>query len=317
MPEAMSEREARPGNPPQTGGDSITVSVPATSANLGPGFDCLGLALDFGNRLTVSRSDSFSITCTGEGASSLPRTRENRVYQGIRAVFERLGRPLPRLSLHCENDVPLMRGLGSSAAAAVAGLVAGNLLCDRALDGEELLQMAAAIEGHADNVAPALFGGCQIVVNQEGRFRHAPVPLGVSFELVLFIPAFPMSTSEGRAILPRQVSRRDAIFNIARASLLVASLATGNLEHLDIATDDRLHQPARRALFPAMAGIIDAAKQSGARGAFLSGAGSTIAAVSTGQSEAIGRGMYAAAAGANVSGTIRIARPAQSGALQH
>lgn len=317
MPEAMSEGAAQPGNLPQAGGGSITVSAPATSANLGPGFDCLGLALDFGNRLTVTRSDSFSISCAGEGADSLPRTRENRIYQGITAVFERLGHPLPRLSLRCENDIPLMRGLGSSAAAAVVGLVAGNILCDRALDGEELLQMAAAIEGHADNVAPALFGGCQIVVNQEGRFLHAPVPLGISFELVLFIPAFPMSTSEGRAILPPQVSRRDAIFNIARASLLVTALATGNLEHLDVATDDRLHQPTRRTLFPAMADIIDEANKAGARGAFLSGAGSTIAAISTGQSEAIGRAMFAAAARANVSGTVRIAHPAQSGALRH
>lgn len=295
--------------------DKVTVRVPATTANLGPGFDCLGIALDFYNSVTVAKSDKFSISISGEGARVLSRGPDNRIYQGILAVFNKIGQKAPELDIHCENEIPLSRGLGSSAAAAVGGLVAANLLIGERLSAGELLQMAASIEGHADNVAPALFGGCQVVVRENDQFLHALMPLPTGIEFVLLIPDQAMSTKQARALLPAQVSREDAVYNLGRVGLLLAALASGELQHLRIATQDRLHQPARQSLFPAMGDIIKAALEAGARGAFLSGAGSTIAALSTENSDAIGRAMRAAARKAGIASKIRIARPSKTGAF--
>lgn len=295
--------------------DKVTVRVPATTANLGPGFDCLGIALDFYNSVTVARSDRFSISISGEGSRVLSRGPDNRIYQSILAVFNKIGQKAPELDIHCENEIPLSRGLGSSAAAAVAGLVAANLLNGERLSAEELLQIAASIEGHADNVAPALFGGCQVVVRENDQFLHTLMPLPTGIEFVLLIPDQAMSTKQARALLPAQVSREDAVYNLGRVGLLLAALASGELQHLRIATQDRLHQPARQSLFPAMGDIIKAALEAGARGAFLSGAGSTIAALSTENSDAIGRAMRAAARKAGIESKIRIARPSKTGAL--
>ena len=237
------------------------------------------------------------------------------MYQGIAAVYERIGQDVPGLAVRCDNQIPLLRGLGSSAAAAVGGMVAANLLCGKPLSAEELLQMGALLEGHADNVAPALFGGCQVVVREENSFLHAVVPLPPGLELVLLIPDFEMPTQQGRTILPLQVSREDAVYNLGHVSLLVAAFATGELQHLGVATKDRLHQPARQVLFPAMEDILEAALRAGATGAFLSGAGSTIVALSTENSQTIGEAMKAAASEAGIGGRIRIARPSPAGAL--
>ena len=296
--------------------EKVTVRVPATTANLGPGFDCLGMALDIYNEVVVERSDRFHIVISGEGTDVLSRDKDNRVYQGIAAVYERTGQKVTELTVRCHNQIPLLRGLGSSAAAAVGGLVAANMICGQPLSGEELLEMAARMEGHADNVAAALFGGCRVVVRDGGRFLHAPVPVPRGVSVVLFIPDFKMSTAQGRAILTPQVSREDAIYNLGRVSLLIAALATGDFRYLEVATRDRLHQPARQALFPAMTGIMEAALKAGAKGAFLSGAGSTIAAIAMGENILdIGEAMKAAAQASEVGGRVIVARPSLAGAL--
>ncbi|MDP2952053.1 MAG: homoserine kinase, partial [Chloroflexota bacterium] len=209
--------------------------------------------------------------------------------------------------------IPLRRGLGSSAAAVVGGLMAGQELLGRPLSPQQLLGLATELEGHPDNVAPALMGGCQVVVGGS-EIVSAPVPLPRGLVAALFIPDFEIPTREARAVLPQQVSRADAVYNVGRAALLVAALATGQLGYLRIATQDRLHQPARQALFPAMERVFQAALEAGALGVFLSGSGSTILALVKGRASPVAQAMARAAREAGVKGRTKIARPSLQGA---
>ena len=292
---------------------SVKVRIPATSANMGPGFDCLGLALDIWNTVALEIGEcGFEIT--GEGTDQLPRDRSNMVYQGVARVFQELGRSVPPFRIVCHNDVPLTRGLGSSSAALVGGLVAGNSVCGGPLAGSDLLEIAAGIEGHPDNVASALRGGCQVAVSHEGRVVAATVPMPDDLAAVLFVPSVPMPTEQARAILESNVARSDAVFNIGRAALLVQALASGDLTGLAIATDDRLHQPARETMFPAMRNLFRAALGAGALGVFLSGAGPTVLALARGREFTIGYEMADAAAKSGIDGQVKITRPTKRGA---
>ena len=287
--------------------ESVTVRVPATTANLGPGFDCLGMALDIYNEVTVERSDTLIISISGNGVDILPTSRENMVYRGIAAVFERLGRPIPGLRLSCKNEIPLARGLGSSAAAVVEGLEAANFICDEPLPQDELLIMAEGFEGHPDNVAAAIFGGCQVVVREDDKLVRAQIPLPEDLIAVLFNPDFEMPTEMSRFVLPHEVSRADAVYNIGRVALLVTALTTGEFSHLRIAMQDRLHQPRRQTLFPAMGSIFEAAMEAGALGVSLSGGGSSVLALARENGEAVGEAMTDAAKKGKIYGEARIA----------
>lgn len=172
---------------------TITVKVPATSANMGPGFDCLGLALDIWNTVTVEVG-GHGIQIHGRGERELPRDESNLVWTSVARVFREAGQAMPSISLTCVNDIPTTRGLGSSSAALVGGLVAGNELCGNPFDKRELLQIAAEIEGHPDNVAPALFGGMQIAATHDGRVVSAPVSTPEELSAVLYVPDTPMPT---------------------------------------------------------------------------------------------------------------------------
>ena len=295
--------------------DRVTLRIPATSANLGPGFDCLALALDFYNTLTVEPSEHFAIEITGEGESRLSRGVGNQVYRAMAAVYERLRRPLPSLKLVCHNEVPLARGLGSSGTAVVGGLLAANLLCGSPLTLHELLIMADAMEGYPDNAAACLFGGCQIVLPSDtGGFLTASVPVPPSLQVALLIPEFEIATTRARAVLAAQVSRADAVFNLGRVALLVTAFATGDLASLRQAMQDRLHQPARRPLFPAMDAIFLAALDAGALGACLSGSGPTVLAFARDDAPTIAEAMAQAAAQSGLQAHTRIARPSPRGA---
>ena len=291
----------------------VEVKAPATTGNLGPGFDCLGMALDIWNEVRVQVGPG-GVTIQGEGAETLERDEKNLVYRSIARVFQETGTPMPGLAVACTNAIPLARGLGSSSAAVVAGLVAGNALCDDALSTQELLRLAVEIEGHPDNVAPALLGGCQIVTHDEDRLITASVPVSNPLKAVLFVPDQAMPTAQARAILPPQVPRGDAVFNLARVALLVEALATGHYEHLRVATQDRLHQPPRQAIFPAMPLIFRAALAAGAVGVFLSGAGSSILALTNQREMTIGYEMADIAEKAGVHGTLRVADLSPKGA---
>jgi homoserine kinase len=250
----------------------------------------------------------------GEGAGELATDGDNLVYRAMAFLFNEAGREMPALGLRCRNQIPLKRGLGSSAAAIAGGLVAANALCDRAFSGKELLEMAATIEGHPDNVAAAVLGGCQLVVSEERRLYTAPINVPADLHAVLFIPEFRMATSEARAVLPKTYSREDAVFNMGRAALLVAGLATSHLEYLGIATQDRLHQPYRQALFPAMKLLFQAARDAGALGVFLSGSGSTVLALTQGREMTVAYEMAEAARQAGVAGQVKVTQPTSKGA---
>lgn len=292
----------------------VAIRVPATTANLGPGFDCLGMALDFHNTVVVDLAEETGIQVSGEGSQHLPRSNDNLVYKAFAALFDHVGQPAPRVLLSCHNDIPLSRGLGSSAAAIVGGLMAANAMTDKPLPTQHLLELGASLEGHPDNIAPAILGGCQVVVAEGARIIATPIPLPPGLRAVLFIPDFAMPTAESRALLPDPVRRQEAVFNLGRTALLVAALATGKLEHLKVATQDTLHQPARSKLFPAMEVIFQAALEAGALGVFLSGGGPTVLALAGEKEEEIAKAMLQAGARLGVGGRTRLARPSMAGA---
>jgi homoserine kinase len=283
------------------------VRAPATSANLGPGFDSLGMALDLWSTVTLEAHDDF-VPPPEAPIAELVRL-------AARSLYVAAGIETPRgLSVRWESDVPVARGLGASAAARVGGLLAANALCGEPLNRDELLPLGAKLEGHADNVAPALFGGLQVVVQDSDRLLHISVPLPPQLKAVLLVPELAMPTNESRRLLPEKFSREDAVHNIGRAALLVAALAAGQLDMLDAATQDRLHQPARARLFPAMDAVFVAARRAGAHAAYLSGGGSTVLALVTDNEQEIADAMAQAAASAGFESRAFITAPSQKGA---
>lgn len=290
----------------------VTVEVPATTANFGPGFDCLGMALQLYDRIHFRLRDQPGGPVIA-GAGTV-RSHCELAYTAASSLFKQLGRPAPALEVYSENYIPIARGLGSSAAAIVGGLVAANHLLGGIVAQDDLLSLAVKIEGHPDNVTPALLGGFRVMVQSDGRLYQLAVAVPDSLEVVLFIPDFLMPTEESRKLLPRELSREDAVHNIGRAALLVASLATGQLSYLDVATEDKLHQPARSRLFPAMYKIFEAALDAGAKGVFLSGGGPTLLALAVEDGPKIGQAMKTAAEPEGVAGEVKITRPSKIGA---
>jgi homoserine kinase len=265
----------------------ICARVPATSANLGPGFDCFGLALGLYNDVELIPEGPFGVEVVGEGADGLPRDRSNLVARTVLRYFEIIGSPPPPFRLRLTNRIPMTGGLGSSSTALVGGLLAANRLAGDLLARDELLNVAFELEGHPDNVAPALLGGFVLSVVDQGRLTAVPVALPPELRAVLFLPRFSTSTREARRLLPNRVSHADAVFNLGRAALLVAALTTGKLDLLGVATQDRLHQPYRQVLFPAMPRFFEAALEAGALGAWLSGSGSALFALTAGNEDQV------------------------------
>lgn len=212
----------------------VVVQVPATSANMGSGYDCIGMALDMWNELRVERAEKFSLTVEGEGADSLPLDESNLVCVAVRAAFKAAGKPVPPLKYHLVQRIPHGRGLGSSSAAIVAGLLAGLAIAGHQLDvqgQEHLLQLATEIEGHPDNVAPAMYGGIQLGLYNNDKRRweteRLPIPSGLIF--VAFIPDFVGKTSELREVVPKTVPLEDAVFNMGRFAWFINALNTGKV----------------------------------------------------------------------------------------
>jgi homoserine kinase len=284
----------------------VHVRVPATSANLGPGFDALGLALALHNDVEASESDGVSVTVDGEGAGQLPNGADNVVARGVRLAFDAAGRPFKGVALRCTNRIPPARGLGSSAAAWVGGLVAGNALAGGALTRDALLSLATRAEGHPDNVAAALFGGLTVSCPAEdGTVTTVSLPVPEDLAWVLLVPTITSSTAEARAVLPPTVPRGDAIFNVQRVALLLAALQARRRDALPSALDDRLHQPYRRALFPWMPAVAEAARRAGALGCVLSGAGPSLLALTAGDGAAVARAMETGLKAAGIEGSAR------------
>lgn len=267
---------------------SVTVRVPATSANVGPGYDCIGLAVDLWSEVTVERSDKFEITAEGDGADQVPKDESNFLVLGVKAAYDTAGKEMPVLKYHVVSRIPFARGLGSSSAAIVAGIIAGLVLAGHRLPcwgSEALLQIAAGIEGHPDNVAPAIYGGIQVGIHNGTRWVTERVPMPSGVQLVMFIPDFVGKTSDARNVLTDTISREDAAFNISRTAFLINALCMGNLDNLKWGVQDKMHQPQRgsklyKYLFP----MIEAAEAAGACCAYLSGAGPTVMAMTSGAS---------------------------------
>jgi homoserine kinase len=283
----------------------IRVRVPATTANLGPGFDALGLALRLHNTVELDTAPSPRIEIEGEGAMSLPRDPSHLAYRAALAVVEAAGTrgggtSRPRaFHLRQHNRIPLARGLGSSAAAIVGGAAAANALLGGLLDHAALIDLAAGLEGHPDNVAPAVLGGLVACVTTEsGKIRWTRL-IPKRLRVVIAIPEFAVSTAEARRLLPETVPFGDAVFNVSRTALLVAALVDGRMDLLGEATRDRLHQPYRARLVPGLEAVFAAAREAGAHGVALSGSGPTI--VAFGEAPGIGEAMRRAfqAAGAD------------------
>lgn len=281
----------------------VRVRVPATSANLGPGFDALGLALALYNDVTLEEADRVSVAVEGEGSGRLDEGAKNVVARGAALAFEIAGRALPGVRLRCVNRIPLGRGLGSSAAAWVGGLVAANALMGEPLDQDALLAAATRAEGHPDNVAAAILGGLTVSCAAGPHVTAVSLSVPREIEWVVLVPETESSTREARAVLPESVPRADAIFNVQRVSLFLAALAAGRAELLALAMQDRLHQPYRLRLFPWMDAVAAAGRAAGALGCVLSGAGpAMLAAVRPRGGESVARAMEQALRGAGIAG---------------
>ena len=255
----------------------ISVRVPATSANLGPGYDAVGLALSLGMRIGLDRARQPEIEVSGTGEDLVPRGPEHPAYRAARFVAEVVGEPDVHFRLVQENDIPPTRGLGGSAAALVGGAVAANELFGGQIAAPDLLNIVCELDGHPDNAAPALLGGLVIgTLTPTGisAVRLEPKDLAVA----VAVPDFAVSTTAARRALPEHVPHRDAVFNVGRSGLLLGALATGEYGLLRVAMQDRLHQPYRAHLVPGLEEVIDAALAHGAHGACLSGSGPTVLA---------------------------------------
>ena len=266
----------------------VVVRVPGTSANCGPGFDCLGLATTIYNYLdlTLIRGGKVVVESTGEGAENIPHGKRNLTWMAVRRLLREVGRDdeFKGAIIRMKNNVPISRGLGSSSTAIVAGLVGANEIIGAPLNRQELLKLATELEGHPDNVAPALFGGFTVSVMDKGEVQTFSFWPRIKLKLIVAVPDFELSTRLARKVLPRNVSMHDAIFNISRASMLIAALVEGREDLLPLAFDDALHQPYRKKLVPGMSAVFEAAKSAGALGAAISGAGSCLIAFTSARS---------------------------------
>ncbi len=280
---------------------SVTVTVPATTANIGPGFDCLGAALSLYNRFhftpftPLSDSAPFQITVEGAEAKRVNTGPGNLVYRAYLKCYERIGQSAPPVHIKTSLGVALSRGLGSSSTAIVGGIVGANALAGSPLNETALAALANELEGHPDNVVPALLGGARLAAVTRGRLQICDLPWHELVVPVVIVPEFELSTADARRVLPAHYSRADAVFNGAHLGLLLRGLATGNGDWIAGGMSDRIHQPYRKKLIPGYADVRRAAMQAGAWGMVISGAGPTLLALcSPDVAEAVREAMEAA-----------------------
>ena len=282
----------------------ILIKVPATSANLGPGFDSLGLALDLWNETVVTLAIEFSVRVKGEGEEKLATGEKNLIVRAAQRLAECAGRSLPTFHADCVNQIPLSSGLGSSAAATLTGLLAGNALLGNPFLREEILTIASEMEGHPDNVAPALMGGLVVSTVENDKVIARQIPIVTAAAVTIVLPDFHLPTKEARAALPEKVSLKDAVHNISRAVLVTEAFRNGDMDLLGKAMTDTLHQPYRLPLIPGALSAMEAAKEAGADAVALSGAGPSLIAFSSKAEAGIGESMKRAFEAAGLAARI-------------
>ena len=293
---------------------TVTVQAPATTANLGPGFDCLGMALDFCNAVELGLSHETRVEITGFGAGTLATDSRNLILRSANRVAAFVGRRVPGWVLRQHNAIHLARGMGSSSSAIVAGLVAANVLLEANLTDRQLLDLAVEIEGHPDNVAPALLGGLVVCCTDDeglGVARFDP-PQGLL--ACLAIPDYEVSTEAARKVMPSTISHADGVFNTCHSTAVLAALVSGDMELLGQAMKDRLHEPYRAPLVKGMQQCTRAAREAGAYATALSGSGPTVIAFAGANAEQVLAAMLDALRAEGVTCEGRIAGLAAEGA---
>ena len=255
----------------------IKVRIPATSANIGSGFDSLGLALDLYNYIYMEEYDGIWIE--SKDGTDIPTDQTNLVYETAKSLYALCGRPFPGLHIQQISHIPLARGLGSSSACIIGGLVGANRLMGCPMEEDEIVNLAARMEGHPDNSTPALLGGLVTAVIDSGRVYYVKQEIHQELRFAALIPDFELKTSVARAALPEQISRADGIFNLSRAALMSVSLYSGNFHNLRVAADDKIHQPYRLKLIKNGEKVLQMCYNNGAYAAYISGAGSTLMAI--------------------------------------
>ena len=283
------------------------VRVPATTGNLGSGFDCVGMALELYNTLEIAETPSgISVTVEGEGADLVPKDNTNLCVVAAQSVFDQVGFRPSGLSFRLNHAIPVSRGLGSSGVGIVAGAVAANEIAGRPLDNAALMAICSRLEGHPDNVVPSLIGGLSISGERDGNVLFKTFDVARNLMAIVAIPDFTLDTKVARKALPSEVSMGDAVFNLCNVGLLVSGFASEDYSLLRYGMSDRLHQPYREKLIPGLAEVLADAQAAGAHGAALSGAGPTAIALTSRNHEAIGAAMTAAFARHNVISQYRI-----------
>lgn len=255
----------------------IRIQVPATSANLGSGFDSLGIALTMYNQVYMEVCDQIDIT-SSDGVD-VPTDESNLIYWSAKHLYEECGKKLPGLKIIQENNIPMTRGLGSSSACIVAGLLGANRFLGAPLNTQDLINLAAKMEGHPDNTTPALMGGLVTSAMDGGRIYSVSVPVAHNIRFGVFIPPFELKTEVARGVLPAQYSREDAVYNLSRSALMTSSLFSGILQNLRVAVQDKLHQPYRKSFIPGLDAVFRLSYELGSYGTYISGAGPTIISI--------------------------------------
>lgn len=255
----------------------IRIQVPATSANLGSGFDSLGIALTLYNQVWMEESDTLDIS--SRDSVRVPTDENNLIFWAAKHLYEQCGRQLPGMKIIQQNDIPMARGLGSSSACIVAGILGANRLLGSPLSQQELIDLAAKIEGHPDNTTPAILGGLVASAMEGERVYSVSVPVSDKIRFAVFIPPFELKTEKARSVLPQQYSRADAVYNLSRSALMTATLFSGKTENLRVAVQDKIHQPYRSGLIAHCDQVFRLSYELGSLGTYVSGAGPSIVAM--------------------------------------
>lgn len=257
----------------------IKVKVPASSANMGAGFDTLGVAVSLYSRLEVEETESGLVIETKNAGGYVPTDKNNLVYRAMQTLFDEAGYTPKGLIIRQNSDIPMTRGLGSSSGCIIGGMLAANVISGRKLSYGDILDLAAGMEGHPDNVAPALYGGMCVSLPNNGHVITRSIKLDPKIKFAVMVPDFFVATKKSRGVLPDNVPRGDASYNIQRASMFVYAMEHGDMELLRYAVSDRLHQDYRKCYIDGFDGIVKHSYECGARATYLSGSGPTIVSV--------------------------------------
>lgn len=267
----------------------IRIDVPATSANLGAGFDSLGIALTMHNSVWMEEWDDIEIS--SKDNTDIPTDKSNLIYWAAEHLYEQCGKKLPGLRILQENNIPMARGLGSSSACIVAGILGANRLLGSPFSTSELINLAAKIEGHPDNTSPAISGGLVASAIEGDRVYSVSVPVSDKISFAVMIPPFELKTEKARKVLPEMYTRQDAVYNLSRSGLMTASLFSGNIENLRVAVQDRIHQPYRSGLIENFDNVFRLSYELGSLGTYVSGAGPTIISMIDASDKNFGKNM--------------------------